>query len=420
MSASARVNLSDNSVQRTNLGEMKTMEENKLPEPKKIREEQQTELTPVRRKRSPILLVILVVVGLCIVAGYGGARLFSMLTSENANNSTTHQPLANDGNTKITQEEENIASVVDKVGPSVVSIVTKTRSSTYYGIDEQEGAGTGIIVSKDGYILTNKHVIDGTNTVQVVLSDGTTYEDVQVLGTDPLNDVAFLKIDKVNDLPAADLGDSTSIRVGQKVVAIGNSLGQYQNTVTSGIISGTNRPISAQAGDSVENLTDLIQTDAAINPGNSGGPLLNLSGQVIGINTAIAQDAQGIGFSIPINATKGILKGVLAGKGVQRGYLGVNFIPVTADTAESYKLPVKKGAYVYAANGSGVVSGGPADKAGIKDKDIITKVGGIELGDKGGLSSLVAEYAPGETVQLTVLRDGKSINMSVTLEAYKS
>lgn len=401
---------------------MKTMEEKKLPEPenKPIEEAQVVESTPVKRKKSPIVWVILVVILLCVLAGYGGARLFSMLDTVENKESLTHQTLENDGNTKVTQEEENIASVVDKVGPSVVSIITTTRSSTYFGIDEQEGAGTGIIVSKNGYILTNKHVVDGTSAVQVMLSDGTTYEDVKVLGTDPLNDVAFLKIDNVNDLPAAQLGDSTSIRVGQKVVAIGNSLGQYQNTVTSGIISGTNRPISAQAGNSVENLTDLIQTDAAINPGNSGGPLLNLSGQVIGINTAIAADAQGIGFSIPINATKGILKGVLAGKGVERGYLGVNFVPITADVAEGYKLSVKKGAYVVASTGSAVVSGGPADKAGIKDKDIITKVGGIELGDKGGLSSLIAEYAPGDTVQLTILRDGKSVNVSVTLEAYKN
>ncbi|MDN5274163.1 MAG: putative HtrA2 peptidase [Candidatus Saccharibacteria bacterium] len=401
------------------------MEDNKLPQPQKDDAPEATppeSTTPVKRKRSIILPIIIAVIVLCAIAGYGGVRLFSMLSTDIANkNGTNHQSLANDGNTNVTQEEENISNVVDKVGPSVVSIVTTSRASTYYGTSAgQEGAGTGIIVSKSGYILTNKHVIDGAATVQVILSDGTTYDNVQVLGTDPLNDVAFLKIDKVSNLPAAGLGDSTSIRVGQKVVAIGNSLGQYQNTVTSGIISGTNRPISAQAGDSVENLTDLIQTDAAINPGNSGGPLLNLSGQVIGINTAIAQDAQGIGFSIPINATKGILKGVLAGKGVQRGYLGINFIPITADAAEYYKLSVKKGAYVFSASGSAVVAGSPADRAGIKDKDIITKVGGIEVGDKGGVSSLIAEYAPGDTIQLTVLRDGKSIDLSVTLDAYKS
>jgi serine protease Do len=269
--------------------------------------------------------------------------------------------------------------------------------------------------------MTNKHVVAGASTVGVALSDGTTYADVQVLGTDPLNDVAFLKIPNVNGLPAAELGDSTSIRVGQKVIAIGNSLGQYHNTVTSGIVSGTGRPVSAQAGNEVETLTDLIQTDAAINPGNSGGPLLNLQGQVIGINTAIAADAQGIGFSIPIGATKGILKGVLAGKGVQRAYLGINYVPITADVAEFYKLSVKKGAYVF--NGEGktaVAADSPAAKAGIKDKDIITKVGDVEVGDRGSVSSLVAEFAPSDTIKLTIIRDGKTMTVDATLTAFKS
>jgi serine protease Do len=303
-----------------------------------------------------------------------------------------------------------------------VSITTKSQgNSSVYGAQDEEGAGTGIIVGKDGYIMTNKHVVDGANTVGVVLADGTSYENVQVLGTDPLNDVAFIKIAGVNNLPAAELGDSSSIRVGQKVVAIGNSLGQYQNTVTSGIISGTGRPISAQAGDSVENLTDLLQTDAAINPGNSGGPLLNLKGQVIGINTAIIQDAQGIGFSIPINATKGVLKGVLAGGSVKRAYLGVNYIPITADVAKHYSLSVKAGAYVFSGTDQpAVIGSGPADKAGIRDKDIITKVGDIPVGTQGGVASLVGEYAPGETIQLTILRGGQTMTVNVTLEAYKS
>jgi serine protease Do len=373
----------------------------------------------VKHQRPPAVLIVLVAIILCLAAGFGGAKLYTVLTGSDGE-FLSHQPLANDGNNKVTQEEENIAGVVDKVAPSVVSIVTSSQTSSYRGVSEQAGAGTGIIVSKDGYVLTNKHVVDGVNSVEVVLSDGMSYENVQVLGSDPLNDVAFLKIDNVNNLPAAELGDSSSVRVGQKVVAIGNSLGQYQNTVTSGIISGTGRPISAQAGDSVEHLTDLIQTDAAINPGNSGGPLLNLSGQVIGLNTAIIEDAQGIGFSIPVNATKGILKGVLAGKGVERAYLGINYVPITADAAQEYKLSVKKGAYVYNSSGPAVVVGSPAEKAGIKDKDIITKVGGVEVGDKGGVSSLIAEYAPGDTIKLALLREGKTIEVSVTLAVYKS
>jgi serine protease Do len=371
---------------------------------------------PKRRMRIIIAVVVLVAIILALLVA------FDVFKKANQGNGavTQRETTQNDGNQVVTQEEEDIASVVSKVGPSVVSILTKSSGRSTYGITEQEGAGTGIIVGKDGYILTNKHVIDQATAVSVVLSDGTSYSDVKVLGTDPLNDVAFLKIANVKDLPAAELGDSTSIRVGQKVIAIGNSLGQYQNTVTSGIISGTGRPISAQSGDSTESLTDLIQTDAAINPGNSGGPLLNLKGQVVGINTAIVEDAQGIGFAIPISATKGILKGVLAGQGVQRAYLGVNYIPITADVAKQYNLPVKKGAYIFNDSKTAIAAGSPASSAGLKDKDIITKVGDIEVGDRGGVSSLVAEYAPGDTIVLTVLRDGQTTTVKVTLAAYKS
>jgi len=357
----------------------------------------------------------------CGVIGVTGMQLLSSWWQNNAN-ITNRQETSNDGNKIVTQEEEDIASVVSKVSPSVVSVITTTQTRTPYygGSQSEEGAGTGIIVSKDGYILTNKHVVNGVDTVGVVLADGTKYDNVKVLGVDPLNDVAFLKIPDVHDLTAAELGDSTSVRVGQKVIAIGNSLGQYENTVTSGIISGTNRQVSAQSGASVETLTDLIQTDAAINPGNSGGPLLNLQGQVIGINTAIAEDAQGIGFAVPIGSAKGLLKEVLTGGEVKRAYLGVNYISITADIAKEYDLPVKRGAYVFNGNGkSPVASGSPADKAGIKDKDIITKVGNIEVGDRGSVSSLVGEYAPDDTIELTILRGSETLTVRVTLAAYQ-
>jgi serine protease Do len=373
-----------------------------------------------RERNKRLILTVLLASIFGLLAGFAGSKIDSM--TNGTGQFATRLTSGSDGNKIVTQEEENLSSVVSKVSPSVVSIITQSQSTDFYlGTSTEEGAGTGIIVSKDGYIMTNKHVVAGATTVGVALSDGTTYKDVEVLGTDPLNDVAFLKIPNVSGLPAAELGDSTSIRVGQKVVAIGNSLGQYQNTVTSGIISGTGRPVAAQSGNEVETLTDLIQTDAAINPGNSGGPLLNLQGQVIGINTAIAADAQGIGFSIPIGATKGILKGVLAGKGVQRAYLGINYVPITADVAEFYKLSVKKGAYVF--NGEGktaVADGSPAAKAGIKDKDIITKVNDIEVGDRGSVSSLVAEYAPGDNNNLTILRDGKTMTVDATLVSFKS
>lgn len=372
-------------------------------------------ISPRRKRFSAALLLIAV----CFVAGLGGGYLASR--SGDSPLTFIDRGSQNDGNRIVTQEEEGIANVATKLGPSVVSIVTEVAGESFFGRPQlQEGAGTGIIVSDKGYVLTNKHVVEGSQRVTVVMADGTTHSEVKVVGTDPLNDVAFLKIDNASNLPVATLGDSSSVRIGQRVVAIGNSLGQYQNTVTSGIISGTGRPVTAQtsAGSQVETLTDLLQTDAAINPGNSGGPLANLSGQVIGINTAVAENAQGIGFSIPINAAKGMLKHLLATGKVERAYIGVNYVTITPEVAETYKLSVKEGAYVYNEQGSAIAPGSPAEKAGLRDKDIITKVNDITVGARGSVSSLVAEYAPGDTVQLTVLRGSETRTVQVTLAPY--
>lgn len=379
--------------------------------------------TPASHNRGRrVVIVIFVLVILALVSGAilennpSWQRFWS-----NATESVTERPVVeNDGNNVITQTENDIASLVSKVSTSVVSITTQSQTQTYFGIAEQEGAGTGIVVSKDGYILTNKHVVQGTTTVGVVLSDGTRYSEVRVVGSDPLNDVAFLKIPDVDDLTPVELGNSSSVRVGQQVIAIGNSLGQYQNTVTSGIISGTGRPVAAQSGATIESLTDLLQTDAAINPGNSGGPLLNMSGQVIGMNTAIAADAQGIGFAIPVNGIKGMLKGVLATGEVKRAFLGVNYVPVTPESAKLYDLSAKNGAYIYAERGSAVANNSPASRAGIKDKDVILKVNDVEIGSSGALSTLIGEYAPGDTVELTVLRGGKEQVVRATLSEYSS
>ncbi|OGL21586.1 hypothetical protein A2707_06150 [Candidatus Saccharibacteria bacterium RIFCSPHIGHO2_01_FULL_45_15] len=373
---------------------------------------------PPRRKLGKYVAAAILVIALCFVSGAGGAWLIA----SNDNSTIASRGNGNDGNQIITEQEQDIASVASKVSPSVVSIVTEGEVSSYFGTQTRQGAGTGIIVSADGYILTNKHVVQSSQTVSVVTSDGVTHSNVKVIGEDPLNDVAFLKIEGVSNLKAAELGDSSSLRIGQSVVAIGNALGQYKNTVTSGIVSGTGRSVTAatESGQSnaTETLTDLIQTDAAINPGNSGGPLVNIAGQVIGMNTAIASDANGLGFSIPINATKGLLKGILKDGKVERAYVGVNYISITPEVADTYKLSVQSGAYVSAEGGTAVVSGSPADKAGLKDKDIITKVNGIEVGVKGSVASLVAEYAPGDTIELVILRDGKTLTLKVTLAAY--
>jgi len=233
-------------------------------------------------------------------------------------------------------EETTIANVASKVSPAVVSILTETQVRSYFGRDQvNSGAGTGMIVSKDGYVLTNSHVVNGADTVTVVTDAGDTYENVEVVGVDPLNDVAYLKIPGVSGLPTVTLGDSKNIAVGMPVLAIGNALGMYQNSITQGIISGTGRNITAaDSAGKAENLTDMIQTDTAINPGNSGGPLVNAAGEVIGINTAVATDAQGLGFAIPISSVKGMLKSIMERGKAERAYLGVNYLTITAEVAK--------------------------------------------------------------------------------------
>ncbi len=327
----------------------------------------------------------------------------------------------NDGNS-ANFTEGSIADIADKVSKSVVSIVTSTQATDFFGQNhESSAAGTGIIVTSDGYILTNKHVINGASRVSVILDDGTTYEDVEVVATDPLNDVAFLKIKDVSDLAQATLGDSKTINVGQQVIAIGNALGEYQNTVTAGIISGTGRSVTASdgSGRNAETLSDMIQTDAAINSGNSGGPLVNAAGEVIGINTATSTSAENMGFAIPISSAKGMLKQLIETGKAERTYLGVYSVEITPEAAKAYNLPVNSGAYVYSPSAYTAVSkDGPAAKAGIKDKDIITAVNGTKVGSAGSLSSLIGEYKPGDTVQLTVIREGNEIAINATLGGY--
>ena len=322
-------------------------------------------------------------------------------------------------------ESTSIAGVVSKVTPAIVSIISESSSSSggyFFSGGTVQSAGTGMIVTSDGYVLTNKHVIDGARKIQIITDAGDTYDDVDIVGTDPLNDVAYLKINDVSDLPTVTLGDSKTIAVGQPVLAIGNALGAYQNTVTQGIVSGTGRSLEAgdSNGENVETLSDMIQTDAAINPGNSGGPLVNANGDVIGINTAVA-DANGMGFAIPIAAVKGMLKSITENGKAQRAVMGVIYVPITAEVAKTYNLPVSQGAYVHSGNSrsSAVTSGGPADKAGIQDGDIITKVGNVEVGRAGSVSTLVGEYKVGDTVEITYIRDNKTYTAKVTLSAYR-
>jgi len=330
----------------------------------------------------------------------------------------------------ISDESELIASIAKNVGQSVVSVNVESQvtAQDFFGFTQtqsQASAGTGFIIDSNGTIITNRHVVPaGTSSVSVTLADGTTYNNVQVIGrtadNDPL-DVAFLKIPNLNGkkLTPITLGDSSQVQVGDRVVAIGNALGQFQNTVTSGIISGYGRDVTAgdETGSSSESLTDLFQTDAAINEGNSGGPLVNISGQVIGLNTAVASGAQNIGFAIPINDVKGLINSVLKTGKLQQSYLGVQYVSITPDIAAQYNLNVNQGAYLVS-DGSGspaIVAGSPADKAGLKEGDIITKVNSTAIDNTHSLTGVLAQFNPGDQVTLTVIRSGKTMNIQATL-----
>ncbi len=374
----------------------------------------------VLRQRNGLVTVAVVLASVAVVLA-GASAVFSYFSYEKANTPLTFS--TNDSNGNMANfVEGTVADVVDKVSESVVSIVTSTKSTSYFGQSYTgSAAGTGMIVTSDGYILTNKHVIDGASKITVVLDDGTSYTDVEVAAVDPLNDVAFLKIKDVNNLKPVTLGDSKTVAVGQQVIAIGNALGQYQNSVTAGIVSGTGRSLTAtdSTGSVSEELSDMIQTDAAINSGNSGGPLVNAAGEVIGINTATSGTAENMGFAIPISSVKGMLKQLMETGKASRAYVGVYGVDITADVAKEYNLPVSAGAYLYnTSKYSSVIKDSPADKAGLKDKDIVTAVNGAKIGTAGSLSSLIGEYKPGDTVQLTVIRDGKEIAVNVTLGAY--
>src|SRR3990167_5014532 len=240
-------------------------------------------------------------------------------------------------------------------------------------------------------------------------------------------DVAFLKIKdlKGKKLTPLTLGDSSKVKVGDRVIAIGNALGQFQNTVTSGIISGYGRDVTAgdESGQAAESLDNLFQTDAAINQGNSGGPLVNINGEVIGINAAVAGGADNIGFAIPINDVKSLISSVLKKGKIEQPFLGVRYISLTDDIAAEFELKVKRGAYILPPEDesqSSVVAGSPAAKAGLKEGDIITKVNDTDINEKSSLSSVLAQFEVGETIRLTVVRGDETLTINATLEAAPS
>ncbi len=364
-------------------------------------------------------------------------------------------------------EESLTIDAIEKVNPSVVSIVASKQLAAMRrpvslfdlfgsefgfgmpgrlgqpdGINRSQeadtpdlprqkvGGGTGFIISTEGLVLTNKHVIDdATAEYSVVLADGNELY-AKVLSKDPLNDIAFVQLFMDEDLSkrpsglsVVSLGDSDSLSVGSKVIAIGNALSEFDNTTTSGIISGLGRSITASNGmGTADKLSNLLQTDASINPGNSGGPLVNLNGEVIGINTAIAQSANGIGFAIPINEAKNLVEAVLEYGKIVRPMLGVRYVEINPQIAEQLDLDVDYGAFLQDDIASGfraVVKGGPADEAGLRSGDIILAINDVPINRETSLQKQVSRYKPKQKVNLKVWRDAKQIEVEVELGEFE-
>ncbi len=354
----------------------------------------------------------LLIMTIALFSGLVGAGVVIYFGAEIRGDTDTY----NSKSVTVDEESATIA-VASKVSPSVVSITSKQTTIDFFGQSQTaESSGTGYVVTSDGLIATNKHVASNTSgDYTVFTSDGKEYS-AKVKAIDPYFDIAFLKIEASGLTPLA-LGDSDSLKVGQHVVAIGNALGQYQNTVTTGVISAIGR--SLEAGDgmgSTETLENMIQTDAAINSGNSGGPLTDVEGQVIGMNTAVAGEAEGIGFAIPVNLIRSALESVQKTGAITRPYLGVRYININKAISSSNKLGSDHGALIYSSTtDAAVVTGSPAAKAGLKAGDIITKIGNKEINEGQSLIGVLSSYNPKDKVSLVYLRDGNEKTVTVVL-----
>jgi S1-C subfamily serine protease len=324
------------------------------------------------------------------------------------------------GSRTVTIDEQSaIVSAAERVSPAIVTITTGN------GVDDttdlpSTGVGSGIIYDASGWILTNRHVVCDSERVSVELRDKRTFQG-SVYGIDTLTDLAIVKIDDAADLPTAPIGDSGALKPGQLAIAIGSPLGEFTNSVTTGVVSALGRPVTVNdecgGGDQARTLRNLVQTDAAINPGNSGGALVDSSGQIIGINTAVAGRAQGIGFAIPVNIAKPIMQQAVAGQPLARPWIGVFFADVTPNLVREEGLRIDYGAWIGRGEGNGpaVVEGGPGDRAGLQDGDIITAIDGQRVDLDHPLDVILSQRAPGDAVRLDVLRDGEPLTLTVTL-----
>lgn len=376
-------------------------------------------------KRVLYVLFVLIVAGISALAGVlaGSVAVYSAVRSRPA---VTEAPVATLAAAPTaaptqagallldtTQIQTTITQAVAQVGPSVVTVVgTLPGVMTFFGpTGDQTVSGSGFFISPEGYILTNNHVVEGVQQVNIVLSDGS-QEQATLVGADKYADLAVLKTDRKPPAVAA-LGNSDVLLPGETVIAIGSPLGDFKNTVTVGVVSATGRSIDTGEGYSIEG---LIQTDAAINHGNSGGPLVNLAGQVIGINTLVVRNSQsgdvaeGLGFAIPISAARAVTEQIMQKGYFARPYLGIRFQSITPDVAQAYNLPVEWGAYV-----TGVYPNSPAAQAGIQPDDIIIKIGDTALDENHAYLNTLFQYAAGDKATIAFVRKGKQMQVEVTL-----
>lgn len=386
------------------------------------------------RRMRLVGLVVFMIVNLAIGV-VGGAAGFVFLANNNSTLiSQLRSRLGIDDNTGVgvpvhqnikVEESSAVIDAAKKVSPAVVSISGSQQVSDFYGqVSTQEvSGGTGFILTSDGLIVTNKHVVSSAESYKVILNDGRIF-DAKIQAMDTYNDLAVIKID-AKDLPVVELGNSDDLQIGQYVIAVGNALGEYKNSVTLGVVSAKQRKVEASGDTQSETLTGLLQTDAAINPGNSGGPLVNLAGQVVGINTAIASTTGGsigVGFAIPIDSVKAAIDSVRKSGEIVRPYLGVRYVPVTNTLQKLNNLPVDYGALVSRGSTAAelaVVPGSPADKAGILENDIILEVNGERVDENNTLSDRLSKYQVGQEVELKVYRKGQQITVKVTLDKLK-
>ncbi len=362
-----------------------------------------------RKNNRSISIVTLIILSLVfgLIGGALSYFVLPLLEVEDIEEQTPNNILIQTNNVPL----DAAAAVAEKVMPSVVGISTEIVYSDFFGKRRGEGVGTGVIVDKNGYILTNSHVVNNGDMtdITVLLHDGRELAG-ELLWNDSVIDLAIIKIDAQN-LNSAELADSDNLKVGQYAVAIGNPLGfQFERTVTAGIISGLNRTIPISNYESIEG---LIQTDASINPGNSGGPLLNQKGQVIGINTAKIQSGEGLGFAIPINIAQPIVNEFKEKGEFSKAVIGIRGVDV-----EQYlqtfdvDLGVEEGVYIYQ-----IFTDSAAAKAGLKEGDIITSIDGKEITNMSQLVSKLYQYRPGDTINIMIVRDKRSQEVSITLSA---